>query len=79
MAKSFRNQCPQGKHSAIQGELVSAINRILKPQQIARAFPELRCSFGDRSLVPDIAIFIWSGIPRDEKGEVANTFTSAPD
>lgn len=39
---------PQGKHSAIQGELVSTINSIVKPKRIARAFPELRCTFGDR-------------------------------
>jgi Uma2 family endonuclease len=70
---------PQGKHSAIQGELVPAINGVVKPQRIARAFPELRCSFGDRSTVPDIAVFVWSRIPWDENGEVANTFSVAPD
>mgnify|MGYP000067048774 FL=1 len=36
---------PQGKHSAIQGELVPAINAVVRPQKIARAFPELRCVF----------------------------------
>ena len=35
---------PQGKHSAIQGEFVPAINRVVKPSRIARAFPELRCT-----------------------------------
>jgi len=70
---------PQGKHSAIQGEFVPAINSVVKPERIARAFPELRCTFGDRSIVPDIAVFIWSKIPRDENGEVANTFPIAPD
>jgi Uma2 family endonuclease len=70
---------PQGNHSAIQGELVSAINRVVKAQHIARAFPELRCTFGDHSTVPDIVVFVWSRIPRDEKGEVANTFHVAPD
>ena len=70
---------PQGKHSAIQGELVPAINGVVKPQRIARAFPELRCSFGDRSIVPDIAVFVWSRIPCDQNGEIANTFSVAPD
>ncbi|PZV19340.1 MAG: hypothetical protein DCF22_00215 [Leptolyngbya sp.] len=70
---------PQGKHSAIQGELVPAINSVVKPQRIARAFPELRCTFGDRSIVPDIAVFVWSRIPCDENGEVANTFSVALD
>lgn len=70
---------PQGKHSVIQGELVAAINGVFKPKHIARAFPELRCTFGGRSIVPDIVVFIWSRIPRDENGEVANTFLVAPD
>jgi Uma2 family endonuclease len=70
---------PRGKHSAIQGELVSTINRILKKAKIARAFPELRCTFGGRSTVPDVAIFLWSRIPRDEKGEIADVFASSPD
>jgi len=70
---------PKGKHSVIQGELVPAINGVVKPQRIARAFPELRCTFGDRSIVPDIAVFLWERIPRDVNGEVANTFPLAPD
>ena len=70
---------PQGKHSTIQGELVSAINAVLKPKHIARAFPELRCTFGSRSTLPDIAVFVWNRIPRDEKGEIANQFLIAPD
>jgi Uma2 family endonuclease len=69
----------QGKHSAIQGELVPAINGLVKSKRIARAFPELRCTFGGRSTVPDIAVFLWNRIPRDENGEVANTFPAAPD
>jgi Uma2 family endonuclease len=70
---------PQGKHSTVQGELVPAINVVVKPKRIARAFPELRCTFGGRSTIPDIAVFVWSRIPRDESGEVANAFSIAPD
>ena len=70
---------PQGQHSAIQGELVSAINAILKPQRVARAFPELRCTFGGQSIVPDASVFVWERIPRNAKGKVANIFTAAPD
>ncbi|HEY9747369.1 MAG TPA: Uma2 family endonuclease [Allocoleopsis sp.] len=70
---------PQGKHSSIQGELVPAINAVIKPQRLGRAFPELRCTFGDRSTVPDISVFTWQRIPRDQNGEVANSFAIAPD
>jgi Uma2 family endonuclease len=70
---------PQGKHSTIQGDLVPAINVALKPQRIARAYPELRCTFGGRSTVPDVAVFAWERIPRDDDGKVANVFALAPD
>ena len=70
---------PQGKHSTIQGDFVPAVNSILKPQRVARAYPELRCTFGGRSVVPDVTVFTWERIPRDENGEVANSFAIAPD
>ena len=70
---------PQGEHSTIQGELIIAINAIVKPQKVARAFPELRCTFGGRSIVPDVAVFTWGRIPRKENGGVANLFQAAPD
>lgn len=70
---------PQGKHSTIQTELSAAINVVMKPQRIARAFTELRCTFGGRSIVPDVSVFVLDRIPRDEKGEIANIFQAAPD
>jgi len=70
---------PKGKHSVLQSELVSTINHIVKPQKLAYAFPELRCSFGGASLVPDITVFEWSRIPKDEKGQIADRFEIAPD
>lgn len=70
---------PQGEHSVIQTELSPAINIVVKPKQIARAFTELRCTFGGRSTVPDISVFMWSRIPRKENGGVANVFSIAPD
>lgn len=70
---------PQGEHSAIQTELAPAINQVVKSEQVARAFTELRCTFGGRSIVPDIAVFQWARIPRQESGKVANVFALAPD
>lgn len=69
----------QGKHSRIQAEFTPAINTVVKPKKIACAFPELRCTFGGRSTVPDIAVFVWGRIPCDENGEIANVFSLAPD
>jgi Uma2 family endonuclease len=70
---------PQGEHSAIQTELATAINAVLRKNRIARGFSELRCTFGGRSIVPDIAVFTWERIPRTEGGQVANVFAAAPD
>jgi Uma2 family endonuclease len=70
---------PQGKHSTIQGDFVLATNSVLKPQHIARAYPELRCTFGGRSIVPDVTVFTWERIPRDPSGKVSNAFAIAPD
>jgi Uma2 family endonuclease len=69
---------PQGKHSRIQTMLSATINQVGQSRKVA-AFTELRCTFGEQSLVPDIAVFEWDRIPRDETGEVANRVTIAPD
>jgi Uma2 family endonuclease len=68
---------PQGKHSLLQGQLVIYLELKLRP--IARPFPELRCSFGGRSVVPDVAVMTSDRIPRDENGDIADVFSIAPD
>ncbi|MEH2444893.1 MAG: Uma2 family endonuclease [Nostoc sp.] len=70
---------PQGKHSKLQGKLVTGINEVVESRKIALAFPELRCTFGGRSIVPDVAVFAWERIPIDERGDVANVFKTHPD
>jgi Uma2 family endonuclease len=70
---------PQGEHSTLQRCLTQHLDDRLSPSKIAHAYPELRCTFGDRSVVPDISIFCWENIPRQPNGRVANRFESAPD
>ena len=70
---------PDGHHSVIQGELVAVINAKLRPKQIARAFIELLCTFEKRAIVPDISVYTWQRIPRQDNGEIANDFAIAPD
>lgn len=70
---------PQGKHSKLQGKLVAVINAIGEETFTVQAFPELRCTFGGRSIVPDVAVFAWERIPIDENGDIANGFEAAPD
>jgi Uma2 family endonuclease len=70
---------PQGEHSVLQGELLTHINRVGNSAKIAYAFPELRCVFGGKAIVPDIAVFAWENIPRTREGKIANRFEMAPD
>jgi Uma2 family endonuclease len=70
---------PKGKHSRLQLRLCNSINENAESQKIAYAFPELRCTFGIRSIVPDIAVFKWSRIPFDADGEAPNDFLLSPD
>jgi Uma2 family endonuclease len=70
---------PKGKHSRLQLRLCNSINDVVESQKIAYAFPELRCSFGIRSIVPDVAVFNWSRIPFAADGEVPNDFLLCPD
>ncbi len=75
----FQKNMPQGKHSTLQLKLANAINEVGLPGRVAHAFPELRCTFENRSIVPDIVVCRWQHIPFDESGEVANVFEIAPD
>jgi Uma2 family endonuclease len=70
---------PQGKHSTLQFELTAAINQRAKPQKLAYALPELRCTFAGRSIVPDIAVIRWHNLPRDKNGEISDRFNRPPD
>jgi Uma2 family endonuclease len=70
---------PQGEHSRIQYKLCEVINQITESEKIACAFPELRCTFGGRSIVSDVAVFRWSRVIITEKGRIANRFNICPD
>jgi Uma2 family endonuclease len=75
----FQKPMPKGKHSRLQLKLCAAINQVTEATAVALALPELRCTFAERSFVPDIAVFRWERIPFDADGEVSNTFEAAPD
>ncbi|MFN3927868.1 MAG: Uma2 family endonuclease [Pseudanabaenaceae cyanobacterium] len=75
----YQKPMPQGKHSTLQSELITLINSLAKPRRIAYAFPELRCVFGGRAVVPDIAVLEWHRIPLDGNGEPENRIAIPPD
>jgi Uma2 family endonuclease len=75
----YQKPMPQGEHSTLQSRLVGAINQVGVPQKFAHAFTELRCTFGGRSIVPDISVFEWQRIPRKANGRIENKFEIPPD
>ena len=77
--KIVQKPMPQGKHSLLRMKLLTFINSILMEAKIAIAFPELRCTFGGRSIVPDVVMLKNENIPKDDDGEVANVVKTAPD
>ncbi|MBD0301020.1 MAG: Uma2 family endonuclease, partial [Tolypothrix sp. T3-bin4] len=70
----YQKPMPKGRHSTLQVRLSASINQVYLPQQIAHAFTELRCSFGGRSIVPDITVFDWSRLRLKHEGELKHTF-----
>jgi Uma2 family endonuclease len=76
--KIVQEPMPQGKHSLLRMKLFTSINSTLMEAKIAIAFPELRCTFGGRSIVPDVVVLKNENIPKDDDGEVANVVTTAP-
>ena len=77
--KIAQKPMPKGKHSVLQSEWTANINWHAKNRRLGRAFPELRCTFAGRSIVPDVAYVAWERIPRDPSGAVADEFFLAPD
>ncbi|WP_438357524.1 Uma2 family endonuclease [Aphanothece sacrum] len=77
--KIIRKPMPKGKHSRLQLKLCNSINEVAESSKIAYAFRGLSCSFGTRSIVPDVSVFTWSKIPFDRDGEPIHDFLLCPD
>lgn len=67
---------PKFRHSLLQKRLLNAID---DPLGHYLALPELRCTFGERSIVPDVVVITLDRIPLNDLGEPQDSFTQAPD
>lgn len=74
-----RKMSPKGQHSRVQYRAAELVNRFGEPRRLTIAFPELRVTYGGRSLVPDVSVYRWERIPRAADGRVADDFTEPPD
>lgn len=70
---------PKGRHSRLQGKLCGVINEATEAAKVAYAFPELRCTFSGRSIIPDISVFLWQNLVFTDDGEIADNFAIYPD
>ena len=70
---------PKARHSRLQAKFTTKINHITEEKQIAYAFPELRCTFEGRSIVPDVAILRWNKIELHQEEEPLDNVVVAPD
>jgi Uma2 family endonuclease len=70
---------PKGRHSILQARVAEFLNRFAEPRKLAFAFPELRTTYAGASLVPDVAVYRWERIPRDDSGDVEDDFWEPPD
>lgn len=77
--KIIQKPMPKARHSRLQSKLINAVNEVTEERQIAYAFPELRCTFGERSIVPDVAVLRWEHIEFDENGEPIDDVLISPD
>lgn len=59
-----------GKLSLLQKRLIAAIDAGSTNYE---AFPVLRCSFGNRSVVPDVVVLEANQLPLDENGDIVST------
>jgi Uma2 family endonuclease len=70
---------PKFHHSRLQYAIAELVNQFTMPRRLASAFTELRTTFAGASLVPDVAVYVWSRIPLDADGELAEDALEPPD
>lgn len=75
----IQKRMPKTRHSRLQARLLSTINGEVEAKQIAYAFPELRCTFGGRSITPDLAVLTWNKIELDASGDLIEDVFISPD
>jgi Uma2 family endonuclease len=69
----------QKKHCVIQSKLVQAFDRFAEPARLGQAFPELRCTFAGRSILPDVTFLLDPNIETDANGYYVDETFIPPD
>src|SRR4051812_11891826 len=77
--KAVRKVAPKRLHSVIQSCLHIELMGAVRPRKLGLSYVELRCTFGGRSLVPDLCIVARGRIPKDKSGRPVGDLFLAPD
>jgi Uma2 family endonuclease len=70
---------PQKKHGRLEKRLMNHVDAFSEPRDLGEAFPELRCTFAGRSIVPDVVFLLNEHIETDEDGEILDPTLRPPD
>jgi Uma2 family endonuclease len=70
---------PQKKHGLLQKRLMNHVDAFSEPRGLGQSFPELRCTFAGRSIIPDIAFLLDEHIETDEDGVILDPTLRPPD
>jgi Uma2 family endonuclease len=70
---------PQKKHGRLQKRLVSHLDAHSEPRDLGESFPELRCTFAGRSIIPDVAFLLDEHIETDDEGVILDPTPWPPD
>lgn len=70
---------PQKKHGLLQKRTMNDIDGYSEPRALGQSFPELRCTFAGRSIIPDVVFLLDEHIEVDERGEVLDPTLRPPD
>lgn len=66
------------QHARLGVAITNRINEFAEPRRLAVAFAELRLSAGELSFVPDVSVYRWADIPRQDSREVGERPLGAP-
>ena len=70
---------PQKKHGLLEKRLMNHVDAYSEPRSLGQTFPELRCTFAGRSIIPDVAFLLDEDIECDLRGEILDPTLRPPD
>jgi Uma2 family endonuclease len=70
---------PQKKHGLLEKRLMNHIDAYSELHELGQTFPELRCTFAGRSIIPDVVFLLDQHIETDERGEILDPTLRPPD